>query len=258
VPVSELTHPNASRPLIGVTAGNRRGRTRPPRIAVNRSYVVGLQAAGADVVLLAPGPHGVPAGLLDVLDGVLLPGGVDVDPAHYGERPREWLGEVDEGLDAIELPLVRVAVERRLPLFGICRGQQVVNVGMGGTLYQDLASEGATDLPHATPQELGRDHLAHPIEVSPGSHLHAALGGARREVNSFHHQAVRRVAAGLRVTAVSPDDGIIEGMESSDGLVLTVQCHPEELTAHEWARGLFGAFVALARERSPRLARSRA
>jgi putative glutamine amidotransferase len=206
-------------------------------------------------VLLVPSPNGAPPGLLDALDAVLLPGGVDVDPAHYGERRQEWLGEVDEGLDELELPLVRAAVERRLPLFGICRGQQVVNVALGGTLYQDLAGGGATDFPHATPQERGRDHLAHAIEVTPGSHLRAVLGGDRLDVNSFHHQAVRRVAPGLRVTAVSPGDGVVEGLESPDGLVLTVQCHPEELTAHEWARGLFGAYVAIARERSPRFAR---
>lgn len=254
--VSELTDPHAPRPLIGVTAGNRRGSTRPPRVAVNSSYLAGLQAAGADVVLLAPSPYGVPQALFDVLDAVLLPGGVDVDPMHYGERPREGLGEVDHGLDDLELPLVRAAVERRLPLFGICRGQQVVNVALGGTLYQDLTRDGATDFPHATPPDGGRDHLAHGIEVSPESHLHRALGGTRLEVNSFHHQAVRRVAPGLRVTAVSPGDGVIEGLESADGLVLTVQCHPEELTAHAWARHLFGAFVAIARERSPRPVRS--
>jgi putative glutamine amidotransferase len=256
VTVSELTDPSAPRPLIGLTAGNRHGRTNPPRVAVNRSYLDGLHAAGADVVLLAPSRHGVPPALLDALDGVLVPGGVDVGPTHYGERPREGLGEVDDGLDDLELPLVRAAVERRLPLFGICRGQQVVNVALGGTLYQDLARDGATDLPHATPRELGRDHLAHGIEVTPSSHLHRALGGTRLAVNSFHHQAVRRVAPGLEVTAVSPGDGVIEGLESADGLVITVQCHPEELTAHAWARHLFASFVATARERSPRPVRS--
>ena len=142
---------------------------------------------------------------------------------------------------------MREAVARRLPVFGVCRGQQVVNVALGGTLYQDLADDGATAFPHATPAERGRDHLAHSIEVTPGSHLRDALGADRREVNSFHHQAVRRVAPGLLVTAVSPDDGIVEGLESPDGLVLCVQCHPEELTtAHAWARGLFRAFVLIA------------
>lgn len=226
----------------------------PPRVAVNRAYVSGLQAAGADVVLLPTSPAGVSAALLDRLDGLLFPGGVDVGPACYGERPRPELGDVDGDLDALEMPLVRTAVDRGLPVFGICRGQQVVNVALGGTLYQDLAADGATDFPHATPQERGRDFLAHTIDVTPGSNLRHALGSDRLQVNSFHHQAVKRVAPGLVVTAVSPDDGIVEGLESADGLVLTVQCHPEELTVgHAWARGLFRAFVAIAAERSARL-----
>lgn len=233
-------------PLIGVTARNRAAERIPPYSAVNTSYVYALQAAGAEVVILPPGPRGVPAALIELLDGVLLPGGVDVDPAAYGEAPREGLGPVDGDLDALELGLARAAFERRLPLFGICRGQQVVNVALGGTLYQDLARDGATDLQHASPKEHGRDYPAHAIEVSPGSHLRAALGAGRLTVNSHHHQAVRRVAQGLRATAVSPRDGVIEGLESDDGLVLTVQCHPEEMTAHAWARRLFTSFVEVA------------
>lgn len=248
--MSELPDPHDPRPLIGVPVGNRPDRTGRPRFAVNSPYVTGLQAAGADVVLLPPGPHGVSPAVLDRLNGLLLPGGVDVGPACYGERPRPGLAEVDEELDGLEVPLVRIAVERRLPVFGICRGQQVVNVALGGTLYQDLALDGATDFPHATEQERGRDYLAHPIDVTPGSHLREVLGADRLQVNSFHHQAVRRLAPGLLVTAVSPD-GIAEGLETEDGLVLTVQCHPEELGAHEWARGLFRAFVRIAAERSP-------
>ncbi len=244
-----MSDPDAPRPLIGVTVRSRLKRTIPPYLAVNTSYVTGLQAAGADVVLLPPGPNGVPAALLDRLDGLLLPGGVDVDPATYGERPGEGLGEVDGELDALELALTLSALERRLPLFGVCRGQQVVNVALGGTLYQDLARDGATTLPHVSPVEKGRDYLAHEIDVSPGSRLQAALGADQLLVNSHHHQAVRRVAPDLVVSAVSAPDGIVEGLESADGLVLTVQCHPEELTAHAWARRLFRAFVETAAAR---------
>lgn len=241
-----VSHQPDPRPLIGVTCRNRPKQTIPPYLAINSSYVHALQAAGADVVVLPPAPHGVPGSLLDVLDGVLLPGGLDVDPAEYGERPREGLGDVDGELDALELGLARAAYERRLPLFGICRGQQVVNVALGGTLYQDLARDGATELSHASPREKGRDFVAHEIEVTPGTHLYAALGAGRIDVNSHHHQAVRRVAPGLRVTAVSPRDGVVEGLESEDGLVLTVQCHPEEMRAHPWSRRLFSAFVEIA------------
>lgn len=216
------------------------------RLVVNRQYVDALREAGADVVLLPPGP--LPP-LLDRLDGVLIPGGVDVDPRHYGEEPRPGLGDVDQELDAIELPLVRAAAGRGLPVFGICRGQQVVNVALGGTLYQDIVSDGVSSVTHDEPLEKGRDFLAHAIEVEPDSRLRQLLGATRLPVNSFHHQVVRRIAPGLRVTATS-DDGLVEGLESADGRVLTVQCHPEELTAHAWARALFSGFVAIADKRS--------
>ena len=235
------------RPLIAVTTGNRPDRGGMPRLAVNRSYVSALQAAGADVVLLPPMQPGQPPlapALLDRLDGILMPGGADVNPERYGEAPTEGLGEVDDDLDRLELALVRAALDRGLPVFGICRGQQVVNVAMGGTLYQDLVQDRLTGFSHTTDPALGRDHMAHLIEIRAGSRLHALVGAGRLEVNSFHHQAVRTVAPDLRVSAVSAGDGVIEGLESADGRILTVQCHPEELTDHAWARALFSGFVA--------------
>ena len=243
VPVSEL------RPLIAVTAGNRPDRSGALRLAINRAYVGALHAAGADVVVLPPTPRGqgpVSPALLERLDGILIPGGADLNPRHYGEAPRDGLGDVDDDLDALELALVRAAVDRPLPVFGICRGQQVVNVALGGSLYQDLAGDGLTDFPHLTEAARGRDHVAHDIEIRAGTRLHQILGADRLDVNSFHHQAVRDVAPGLRVSAMSAVDGVIEGLESIDGLILTVQCHPEELTAHLWARSLFHSFVSTA------------
>jgi len=220
-----------------------------PRLAVNRSYVSALQAAGADVVLLPPVPSGqspaAPA-LLDRLDGVLMPGGADVSPERYGEAPTEGLGDVDDDLDTLELALVRAAIDRGLPVLGICRGHQVVNVAMGGTLYQDIVRDGLSSFSHTTDPALGRDHLAHLIEIRAGSRLHVLVGSGRLEVNSFHHQAVHAVAPDLGVSAVSAVDGVIEGLESADGRILTVQCHPEELTNHRWARALFSGFVAAA------------
>ena len=243
-------------PLVALTVANRPDGRGPAALGVNRAYVDGLRKAGADVVLLAPGQLPPPA-LADRLDGIVLPGGVDVDPARYGERPRPQLGQVDRELDELELSLVRMALERELPLFGICRGQQVVNVALGGTLYQDLAADGATSFPHRCRPEDGRAFLTHAIEIRPRSRLRRIIGTGRVEVNSFHHQAVRDVAPGLQVTATSPGDGVIEGLETPDGLVLTVQCHPEELTAgHAWARALFRDFVVTAADLSRSLARS--
>lgn len=129
-------------------------------------------------------------------------------------------------------------------MLGICRGQQVINVALGGTLLQHL--------PEHDVRQHGRSHLAHQVEVRPGTELAEAAGGAVVEVNSLHHQAVKDVAPGLVATATDPD-GIIEGLESPDGEIVAVQCHPEELTGDlGWARALFERFVARARARSGR------
>ncbi len=249
--VPEMTN---GRPLIGVPVGASEARVA--KLAINRAYVNALHQAGAAVLLFPPSPEEVLTSLLERVDAVLFPGGVDVHPARYGEEPRPCLGPVDEDLDALEVPLARAAIDRGLPVLGICRGQQVVNVALGGSLWQDIRADGASDLEHATPPDRGRDALAHRIRIEPGTWLHRVVGEVELSVNSFHHQAVRRVAPGLVVNATGPD-GIVEGLESEDGLVLTVQCHPEELTDRVWARRLFDAFVLRAAEHRSRLAVAR-
>ena len=196
-------------------------------------YRKAVEAAGAEPVELPPGTPSLP----DV-DGLLLPGGADVDPVFYGERKDEKVGPVDRELDETELRLFKQAREQELPVLGICRGQQVINVALGGSLVQHLDDHDA--------REHGRRHLAHTIEVDPSSELGRAAGEHRIRVNSLHHQAIHRLAPGLHQTAQG-DDGTVEGLESDDGLVVAVQCHPEELiTDLPWARKLFERFVARA------------
>ena len=222
---------SGDRPKIGITVQPRRGMEYyvPYRRAVT--------AAGADPVDLVPGTKALPE-----LDGLLLPGGWDVDPSFYGEPPDEKVVETDLELDETELSMFRQAREREIPVLGICRGQQVINVAMGGSLVQHL--EGHEVRAH------GRSHLAHSIEVNPTSELGQAAGTHQIRVNSFHHQAIRKLAEGLHQTARG-DDGTVEGVESDDGLIVAVQCHPEELTTDlPWARNLFERFVARARGRS--------
>ena len=231
-----------------MTIGAVLEHTGLPYFGLNRQYVSALKTAGADVVLL-PAGLGAAAAILERLDGVLFPGGLDVDPSYYGEAPRPALGRVNAELDALEAPLARAAVERGLPVLGICRGHQLVNVALGGTLYQDIAADGLSSFDHWAPVEKGRDFLAHTIRLAPGSRLREIVGAEELEVNSFHHQAVKEVGSGLRVNAWSPD-GVIEGLESVDGRVLTVQCHPESLAAWPWAKALFAAFVKTATEGS--------
>jgi putative glutamine amidotransferase len=218
------------RPQIGITVHPRRG------LELYAPYRRAVIAAGADAVDLVPGTKELPD-----LDGLLLPGGWDVDPFFYGERRGENLGDTDPELDATELSLFRQARERDLPVLGICRGQQVINVAMGGSLVQHLEGHEV--------RALGRSHLAHTIDVDPSSELGRAAGEHRVRVNSLHHQAIKQLGEGLQQTARG-EDGTVEGVESDDGLIVAVQCHPEELTTDlPWARNLFERFVARARRR---------
>ncbi|HEY2599205.1 MAG TPA: gamma-glutamyl-gamma-aminobutyrate hydrolase family protein [Candidatus Dormibacteraeota bacterium] len=200
------------------------------------TYGRAVEAAGAEPVYLPLATSSV-----DGLDGLLLPGGWDVDPARYGEKPDEKIGDIDPELDETEIRLFKQAREHQIPVLGICRGQQVINVAMGGALIQHLEGHEV--------RAFGRKHLAHKAAVDPASELGQAAEGREIEVNSLHHQAVRSVATGLRQTATG-DDGTVEGLESDDGLIVAVQCHPEELTGDlPWATKLFERFVARARSR---------
>jgi len=224
----------SEKPKIGITTSPRRGAEYyvPYRKAV--------EAAGAEPVELPPGTPALPD-----LDGLLLPGGWDVDPAFYGEPKDDKVGPIDRELDETELRLFQQAREKEIPVLGICRGQQVINVALGGSLVQHLEDHDV--------RGFGRSHLAHTIEViDPGSELRRAAGEHKIRVNSFHHQAIRRLASGLHQTAKG-EDGTVEGVESDDGLIVAVQCHPEELTTDlPWAQRLFERFVARARGRKTR------
>jgi putative glutamine amidotransferase len=227
-----------------------------PRIAITYSpkrpdsyylpYVRAVAAAGAEPVLV-PATAALRLEMtrtLQGIDGLLLPGGWDMDPALYGEQPVEELDTTDAEFDRAEIEAVTEAMAIDLPVLGICRGQQVLNVALGGTLHQHV--EGHDGRGEA------RDRLAHPIRVERDTELARAASGAEVIVNSLHHQAVKELGSGLQVTATSPD-GVIEGVEHGEGVV-AVQCHPEELVEKsEWAMTLLQRFVeraARARQRT--------
>jgi putative glutamine amidotransferase len=234
--------------VIGITCGRATRTGAAERVGVSPEYIDAVEAAGGHCVLLPPVPvrRGAVEAMLDRIDGVLVPGGADVHPRFYGERSLPVLGYTDEPRDELEIAMIRAAFKRGTPVLGICRGQQVVNVALGGSLYQDLREQGATTRQHSTPHGPRVNRLVHDVDIEPGSRYADAVRAARVRVNSRHHQAVRRVAPSLRVTAVSPD-GVIEGLESDDGGVVAVQCHPEAITELEWARRLFADFVRAAR-----------
>lgn len=187
--------------------------------------------------------------IYDRLDGLLLPGGVDMSPATFGEATTAACGRTDPARDAVELQLTRWAIEDHKPILGLCRGLQVINVAHGGTLYQDLASQRPGAIKHDCFPSAAylRDHLAHDVAVADGSRLRAAFERQAFAVNSMHHQGIKNLGCGLVVSAVAPD-GLAEGIESADGHFLVgVQWHPEVFESTDrHTRRLFEDFIAAA------------
>ncbi len=235
------------RKLIGITCETTlKAGLESARQALPRPYVWAIEKAGG-VPILLPATTAIENAerYLSVLDGLLLSGGVDVDPACYGEEPHPELGRVDSDRDAIEIPLAQLALAQDMPIFAICRGIQVLNVAMGGTLYQDLPTQKPSHLQHQQRHDgVPRDTATHTIRIEAASRLAEIVGDTCMATNSFHHQALKAVAQGLVVTAHA-EDGIIEGVESTaHRYVLGVQFHPEETAfVDEKSMRLFEAFV---------------
>jgi putative glutamine amidotransferase len=233
-----------SAPRIGVS-GVVRSWDGNDRTGVNAAYVRSVLAAGGVPIILSPllGPS-FAARALDGVDGLLLTGGEDIHPAWYGGEPSPHAYPPSRERDLFELALFAAARQRELPTLGICRGIQLVNVALGGTLVQDLPSERPGPVAHDPGS--ARDARTHAVRLQEGSRAASALGATALTINSFHHQAVDRLAAGLVATGWS-DDGVIEAAEApADGSwLLAVQWHPEEMLADVKApeRGLFRALV---------------
>ena len=233
-----------SRPLIAVTATTGIMRDRM-RARVNVAYLEAIESAGLLPVVSAPlAGTALAAELLDRVDGLLLTGGEDVDPRHYG-APRHQSTEESHSLrDAWELALVDAARRRGMPVLAICRGMQLVNVALGGTLIQDIPSERPGDVDHA--QATARTVRVHGAVIDPRSRFAAAIGASSIRVNSSHHQAIDRIAPGLQAVGRS-EDGLVEAVEATgDGWwMLAAQWHPEELlgTPEPWDRNLFATFA---------------
>jgi putative glutamine amidotransferase len=180
-------------------------------------------------------------------DGVLFSGGEDVDPALYDESKKHANVQVDRSRDQFEFALLDAAMERRLPILGICRGIQMINVKFGGTLIQDIPSD--TELERNHRQQGSRAELTHTVTVTePNSALASVVTGSCR-VNSLHHQAIKRLGRGLKVTAHS-EDGLVEAVEAADDypFLMAVQWHPEELVNLPEQRKIFEEFIARCRE----------
>lgn len=237
-------------PLIGITAdlsgvsANATASAQEPTLCLPQRYCRAIQEVDGIPLILPPVPsHSGLRRVLQRLDGVLISGGnFDIHPSYYGEKPIRALGVVKKERTEFELELIDLALNQNLPLLGICGGAQAINVALGGSLYQDIV----TQLPNATKHEQGakRDKGGHPILIHSGTHLRQIVQKQTLEVNTTHHQAVRRVGKGLVVNATA-EDGLIEGLESSDHrFVLGVQWHPELLARkNPYHRRIFSSFI---------------
>ncbi|MBN1953978.1 MAG: gamma-glutamyl-gamma-aminobutyrate hydrolase family protein [Anaerolineae bacterium] len=218
------------RPLIGITArAERVSQFLPlPLYAITQNYARAVWEAGGMPLLLPPLFGAAEAGsLLARLDGLVLSGGGDVAAERYRAANNPSIQLVDHDRDRAEIALVETALQQGKPLLGICRGIQVLNVTLGGTLYADIASEVPGALPHRPAEGAPLDSAAHPLQLAPASRLAAVLAGETAVVNSFHHQAARAVGDGLIATAWA-SDGVIEGLEKPDHpFCIGVQWHPE-------------------------------
>jgi putative glutamine amidotransferase len=251
-PYLEVTDgvPMVYRPLIGVTMGREKSQRffGLNLFIMNQTYVRTLEQLGALPVMIPL--HMTEAslrGIFERLDGLFLPGGEDIDPANYGAARHDLLGATDKERDRTELLLTRWAVERGMPVLGVCRGAQMINVACGGSLYQDILSDRPDLAKHDYfPPSFERYRISHPIDIEADSRLAHALGQVH-EVNSMHHQGLDRIGYGLRVVARA-DDGLPEAVEAPAlPYVVGVQWHPEELAkTDQMSANLFYDFVRAA------------
>jgi putative glutamine amidotransferase len=230
----------SDRPLIAIVPNSKPG-----------DYVASLERAGARAWQVDR-ERDAPRDVLNEVAGVLLPGGGDVDPSRYGEAPDATFDAAETGRDEYETEMIRRAIERDLPLFAICRGLQILNVTLGGSLIQDIPTERPEAVNHRITQP--KWAIAHDVSVAADSRLRAALGdrvtaSGTLPVNSRHHQAIKALAPDLRVTATAPD-GIIEAVERPGAtFFLGVQWHPENFLEHGEFTPLFQAFIEAATRR---------
>lgn len=237
------------RPRIAISCGvyGEQGRIKP-----SMTYAESIWRAGGM-------PSYVPAGFADSdwahevvegADAIVFTGGGDVDPTRYGTKPSHQVHDVDATRDAIETQIIELALQRDLPVLAICRGCQVLNVALGGTLFHDLPSQRPSATKHDyDPEVYPEDEIAHPVDVVAGSRVALAHETDAVLVNSMHHQAIRELGNGLIPTATAPD-GITEAVEGSDGWIVGVQWHPERMI-HRYPEHL-ALFRALVEEAARR------
>ena len=237
------------KPLIGITTYNGTSVAGLPIVAVQHNYINAIRAAGGIPLLL---PNQLVEGewweAYRHLNGILFTGGGDIRTDLFNGSPHPKVGEVDDERDSLELPMMRLAVKEGKPFMGICRGCQVMNVALGGTLYTHIPDQLEGAVRHDWNPYIPRNHLAHPVQIAEDSRIGEIMGEPMLRVNSLHHQGIKDLAPALKAVGFAPD-GLIEAAELPDHpFGLAVQWHPEWLTDQEPTRRLFHAFVESARK----------
>ncbi|MHC1782981.1 MAG: gamma-glutamyl-gamma-aminobutyrate hydrolase family protein [Anaerolineaceae bacterium] len=228
-------------PLIGLTTSNGR---KTDNIYIPKTYIEAVQAAGGLAILIpaGTGPDQV-SQLREALDGLLIIGGADIDPGLFGEESSPHVQLDGRERDDLEIALVQTAVDSDWPLLGICRGLQVINVALGGSLYTHIPDQLPGALKHNMDTKTQRDVLAHSVDIQPSTQIASIVGTGELKVNSLHHQGIRRLGERLLTTGASPD-GLVESIEiPGHPFALGVQWHPECLPDSAPMRRLFSAFV---------------
>jgi putative glutamine amidotransferase len=242
------------KPLIGITlsaeAGSGKFR-RPTRYAFDfskRAYSNSIIDAGGIPILLPNLPTAAIINqYLDSVDGLMVTGGDDMHPKYFGQKPHSSIKLTVPDRDEFEIKIIRRALTRDIPILGICRGLQVINIATGGTIYQDLSCAPFETLRHSDPKEVG--NVFHKVGIEKRTLLYKVIGKGRIEVKSSHHQIIEKIAKRLRATAFSPD-GVVEGLESSEfRFLLAVQWHPENTPKRFHSKRLFRAFVRACRRK---------
>ena len=236
-------------PLVGITASRTYNKKGAPMMMLMESYTRAVAEAGAVPLII---PLGISSEslqtIVDRLDGILFSGGGDVRPQVYGSQDHPKVDRIDDDRDRLELDLFHLLNDTGKPFLGICRGIQLINVALGGTIYEDILDQHPGALKHDHSYK-ARNHLAHPVSISEDSRLRRILGASQVGVNSLHHQGLRQLAPGTKATAWSPD-GLVEAIEVPGySFGLAVQWHPEWLQEHQPMRDLFRTFVQAADRR---------
>ncbi len=239
------------KPIIGITAGRILGESQIQRICLIEKYTQAILISGGIPIIIPPSIKRIDMNsLLRKLDGVLLTGGGDIAIEKFNGQPHPSINDVDDERDELEIDLVKNVFQQSTPMLGICRGQQVINVAMGGDLYTDIQSQYENAIKHDWFPDIERDYLAHSISIERNSLLAKILSTQEIQVNSLHHQGIKKLGEGLLSTAHA-SDGMIEAIEIKDHpFFMGVQWHPEWLLANPKMIALFTAFINAAKENS--------